>query len=214
MLNFESLAKKFLSITQAMKISSNAQCLYFQILNFYNSKFWPDKPLEIDNMTIHNVTGLSRKQILFARTELQRIGILYYEKGVGSHSGKYGLIDISNAKIPSIIELENLEDVKIDNLASLGNEVDKLVGDNKIWGHYILRVLQKSIQNNVSGIYANYYTTTQIFLKASDTMKLDTLYKIIMHVKLKPDIQNKEAYILTIVANEVRQMQKNRQVVA
>ena len=210
MMNFEIMAKKFLSITSAMKISSSAQCLYFQLLNFFDKKFWPEAPLEIDNMTIHNNTGLSRQQIKNSRDELQKLGLIFYEKGSGSRSGKYTMIDIQNAQLQSIIDISNINEVKIDNLAALSNEVDKLAGDYRVWGQYILRILQKAIEKNTSGIYNNFYATSQLFLKASDTLKWDTLQKIMSHLRYKPDIQNREAYILTIIANEVKALQKNQ----
>ena len=209
MLDFTRMAQRFLSITNAQKISSNAQCLYFQLLNSLNSHFG-ESTFELDNITLTHRTGLSRQQITNARNELQKYGLIYYEKGSGSRAGKYTLIDIQNARLDSIIELSNINEPEIDSLTALNEEVDKLVGDNRVWGQYILRTLHNSIQNNTAGIYNNYYATSQLFLKATNTIKFETLQKIIMHLRYKPDIQNREAYILTIIANEVKQLQKQK----
>lgn len=212
-MDFTKLAQKFLSLTGALEISANAQCLYFQLLYTFYSKFG-SATFELDNMTLASRTKLSRQQIRNARLELQNYGFIYYENGSGSRAGKYTVIDIENLKNNSIIDLSKLNDVKIDNLAALSREVDNLSGDWRIWGQYIIKVLRDSIQNNKSGVYANYYATSQLFLKASDAIKFDTLQKIITYMQYKPDIQNREAYILTIIANEVKQMQREQKLSA
>ena len=68
----------------------------------------------------------------------------------------------------------------------------------------------KTIENNKPGIYNNFYATTQLFLQASNTLQFDILHRIIIHVDLNPDIRNKDAYILTIIANETKKLQRNQ----
>lgn len=203
-MNFNNTARKFLSLTNVVEISSDAQCMYFQILNIYNSKYWPEEPIEIENGLMHKRTGLSRHQILDARNELQSLGLIYYQKGSGSRGGKYTLINIENAKLDSIVELTKVNEVKIDNLAELKKQLDNMPGDFKVYGYQVLSVLNHAIENNASGVYGNYYTTSQMFLKSSDTLKLEVIEKCIKCLKYKADIQNPESYILSIIANEVK----------
>lgn len=203
MINFETLATKFLTITEQVKISSNAQCLYFQLLKFFRNNFWL-KTLEIDNMRIHHATGLSRKQILFARNELEKLTFIKYNKGSGSKSGTYELIDTTNAKIDSIIAISKLPEAKIDNLRHLSEQVDNLYGESRFWGQYILQVLSNATNAN-SGVYNNFYATTQTFLKAQQTIQIDTIYKLIEIMQNKPDLKDRDAYILTVVANTIKQ---------
>lgn len=204
MMNFETLAKKFLQLSTLKKISSNAQCLYFQLLNFFQCHFWQKEPLEVDNMQIHYVTNLSRQQISNARNELEQLGLIKYIKASGSRAGKYELIDISSANLKSIIAVSNLSEAKIDNLAVLSKQVDDLNGEYRFWGEYILQVLTKSTQQASDGVYNNFYATTQVFLKAQQTVQIETIYKLIEIMKNKPDLINRDAYILTVIANTVK----------
>lgn len=207
MINFETQAQKFLSITSAVKISANAQCLYFQLLNFFNQHFWPSS-LEVDNMTMHQCTGLSRQQLTSARQELRKLCLIDYKNGIGSHAGEYTMIDIANAKIGSIIDISNSNEPKIDNLTALTDAVDNLVGDNRIWGHKIISVLSNAVSKNKAGVYANYYVTAQYFLAAEQTIQFNVIYRLIEIMKNKPDIQDRESYILTVIANTVKQKLK------
>lgn len=204
MIEFETQAKKFLTITSATKISSNAQCLYFQLLHNFNQNFFPTT-LKLDNMTIHNKTGLSRQQITNARNELKSLTLIDYEAGRGSASGTYTLIDLSNNKINAVIENCDKTEAQIDNLTGLSETLDKLVGENKIYAKLILQTLNDAIKGNKAGVYNNYYSTAQLFLKAKNELKLDIIYRLITVLKNKPDIQNREAYILASLTNYVKQ---------
>lgn len=207
MLDFQTQAQKFLSITNAIRISSNAQCLYFQLLNFFNQHFWPSS-LEIDNMTIYQNTRLSRQQLTNARQELQKLALIKYTNGIGSRAGEYTLIDISKAKLGSVLDISNINDVKIDNITALREQIDCLVGDNLIWGEKILSVLSNAVSNNKSGVYANYYASAQLFLKAEQTIQTNVIYRLIEIMKHKPDIQDRESYILTTITNCVKKQMK------
>lgn len=203
MIKFEEQARKFLSITGAVQISANAQCLYFQLLNFFNSKGFPNE-MQIDNMTIHSKTRLSRQQLTTARHELQKLSLIDYMPGSGSASGKYVLSDIQNAKIDSVMEICKKTDGEIDNLTALNKQVEDLTGDYKLWAKYILKVINDAISKNKHGVYQNYYATTLAFVRAKNTLQFDTLMNITKQLIWKPDIKNRDAYILTCISNEVK----------
>lgn len=202
MINYEHQINKFLSITQAVKITANAQCLYFQLLNFFRLKFFPES-LNIDNISMHNVTRLSRQQMTNARHELQNLALIKYENGLGSASGKYTLIDLTNAKLGSILEISNQKE-KPQDLADLKATIECLDGENFIWANYILEAINKAISQNKNGVYNNYYATSQTFLQAENNLKFSTINKLITVLKNKPNIADKEAYILTVIANSVK----------
>lgn len=206
MIDFEQQTRKFLSITQKVKISANAQCLYFQLLYQFRIKFFP-KELSLDNMSIHNSTNLSRQQITNARQELQKLALIKYKNGSGSASGKYTMIDITNAKVDSIVEISR-QTAPYDALKQLQDELGSLTGEYYVWANYILKVLDNAIKENLEGVYSNYYTTSQTFLQAENNLKIDTVTKLITVLKNKPDIQNKEAYILTTIANTIKQQKQ------
>ena len=201
-MEFDSQIRKFLQLTYALPISANAQCLYIQLLHAFRMHLFPDE-LKIDNMTLHNTTRLSRHQLIDARVELQKISLLCYTPGSGSASGTYKLIDLSNAKIDAIIQISKNNGDEIADLAGLKEQVDKLQGDYKIWGNFVLQTLNKAIKRNSKGVFNNYYVTTQKFLQAQNALQYDTIFKLIQHLKFREDISNKEAYVLATVANSI-----------
>ncbi|MGN1221921.1 MAG: hypothetical protein ACI4TT_01645 [Christensenellales bacterium] len=203
-MEFDSQIRKFLLITKVKSISAHAQCLYLQLLDAFKSNLFPTE-LKLDNMAIHRLTHLSRQQIRNARNELQNLSLLNYTNGRGSASGSYQLIDISNANINSIIDISCDNDGKITNLNNIQKEINKLENPWKFWGLYTLDVLKKAIKSNAKGIYNNYYATTQTFLKARNDFQIELIHKIVKQLEYRNDIINKEAYILAVIANEVKQ---------
>lgn len=206
MIDFTKQLQKFLMLTETVRVSSNAQCLYMQILNLFHNKFYPTE-LQIDNIRLHNLTRLSRHQIIDARNELQALSLIKYTNGSGSASGKYVLIDIANLKLNSIIQTSS-KTAKTSTVSDLIKSIDTLPTESKIWANYVLQTLNKAISNNQSGVYNNFYTTSQMFLNAENTLKYNTLNKLIILLRNKPDIENKESYILTVIANAVKQQKQ------
>lgn len=207
MITFENQMRKFLQITAKVKVTSKAQSLYIQLLEFFREKFFP-KQIRINNGALQNRTNLSRHQLIDARQELKDLALVDYTAGAGSQSGNYILIDLCNAKLSSIVAVSQKTDATSATLSDLKEIVNDLVDDYKIWGDYILETLNKAISNNTAGIYSNYYTTSQVFLKAKLKFKTSILYKLIYTLKNKPDIQDKQSYILASVANYVREQKQ------
>ena len=202
MIDFATQARTFLELTTRLKISANAQCLYFQLLNSFMFKTWTNS-LKISNIDLHNLTHLSRQQLTNARHELQRLSLIDYKNGAGSGSGEYTLIDLKNAKFDKILENSQKSDAQIADLTALRKSFDNFPEENKIWANFVVTTLEKAIAENRSGIYDNTYVNAQIFLKAKNELQLKTIWKIVTTLKCKPDIIDKESYVLAILANEV-----------
>ena len=206
-INYELQLKKFWQVTNTVKLSSNAQCLYFQLLNLFNNNFWC-KELKIPNQQLYSLANLSRDGLIRAREELQKYSLIKYKQGLGSASGEYIMIDITHLNelsiIPNYIFNENL--AKIDNLERISKEYrGKLNGTTLIYFDLIIKTLQKAISNNQQGKYGNFYTTTQMFLNCEYTVTFDLINKLISVLSCKEvTIHDKEAYILTTIANEMR----------
>ena len=166
-MEFDSQIRKFLLITKVKAVSAHAQCLYLQLLDAFKAHLYPVE-LKLDNAVMHRLTHLSRQQLTNARTELQKLSLLYYTPGRGSASGSYQLIDITNANINSMIDISCDNDTEITNLKEIQNEVEKMQSSWRFWGLYTLDVLKKAIKSNTKGVYNNYYATTQTFLKAQN----------------------------------------------
>ena len=211
-INYELQLKKFWQITNTIKLSSNAQCLYFQLLNLFNNNFWC-KELKINNLELQRLSGLSRHQITNARIELQKYSLVKFTNGTGSAPCTYSMIDITNLNklsiIPNYLFNENL--AKIDNLERISKEHrENLNGTTLIYFDLIIKTLQKAITDNKQGKYGNFYTTTQMFLNCEYTVTFDLINKLISVLSCKEfTIHDKEAYILTTIANEMRKRFKN-----
>ena len=211
-INYELQLKKFWQVTNTVKLSSNAQCLYFQLLNLFNNNFWC-KELKINNLELQRLSGLSRHQITNARIELQKYSLVKFTNGTGSAPCTYSMIDITNLNklsiIPNYLFNENL--AKIDNLERISKEYrGKLNGTTLIYFDLIIKTLQKAITDNKQGKYGNFYTTTQMFLNCEYTVTFDLINKLISVLSCKEvTIHDKEAYILTTIANEMRKRFKN-----
>lgn len=199
-MEFDSQIRKFLQLTDMLQISSHAQCLYIQLLQKFRENIFPDT-LKIDNMTIMQVTRLSRRQLIDARTELQGLSLIDYTSGSGSASGTYTMIDISKDKIKNIAQISYYNGSVIANLSDLKEKIKYLKGDFKTWGLYILNVIDKTIKQNVKGVFSNYYVSTQKFLQIKNELQYDTIFKLISQLKYRDDINNKESYILATLAN-------------
>lgn len=206
-INYELQLKKFWKVTNAVKLSSNAQCLYFQLLNLFNNNFWCHE-LKISNLDLQKLSNLSRHQITDARIELQKYSLIKFTNGTGSAPCTYTMIDITELNELSIIPNYQFDEnnAKIDNLERISKEhKENLTGTTLIYFNLILKTLKKAITDNKSGKYGNFFATTQMFLNCDYTLTFDTINKLISVLSCKNNvIHNKEAYILTTIANEMK----------
>lgn len=211
MIYYSIQLRKFNKITQFVKISSNAQTLYFHILSNFDSRFYPEV-LKIDNESLYKSTGLSREQLRRARYELQKLALIDYSKGSGSSSGIYIIFDLQQKDLSEICKdclylEENASDKpKIGDLNKFAKQFDNLVGENKIYADLIIHTLKKALTKQQTGIFSGSYTTAQTFITAKNELTLETMYKLITTLTHKPNIQNKEAYILATLKNEAKRV--------
>lgn len=72
-------------------LSSNAQCLYFYLLNKNNELGWI-KEFTVANSIVSGYTSLSRQALDRARNELKTKGYINYKKGYSNRAGKYLIV--------------------------------------------------------------------------------------------------------------------------
>ena len=72
-------------------LSSNAQALYFYLLNKDNELGWI-KEFTVANSIVMGYTSLSRQALDRARNELKSKGYIDYKKGTGNQAGKYLIV--------------------------------------------------------------------------------------------------------------------------
>lgn len=213
MIDYEQQIIKFVKITSVVKISCHAQTLYLHLLTEFRHKFFP-KELKVDNKLLYSATGLSRKQLCCARVELQQLNLLYYNKGAGSSSGTYIIIDLSQNRIQDICadikDIKIPKEPKIANLTDFSKQFDNLPEEDRFYGQFVCNVLYKALQKQQTGVFANSYATAQTFLTASNELTLPVVYKLIITLKNKPDIQDKTAYTLAVLANFAQAYRKKQ----
>lgn len=131
MIDYENQLRKFFKITKAVHISPQAQTLYFQLISYFDSKFWPQS-LKLDNITIYHSTELSRQALARARKELQKLALISYTPGTGSASGEYVVFDLSQKSVKDLITdekfLYNQPDAEIANLSQFYDEFEYFRG--------------------------------------------------------------------------------------
>lgn len=91
-LNYIKQINQFYKVLPNNPLSSNAQCLYFFLLNKDNELGWI-KEFTIANLIICGFTSLSRQALDRARNELVTKGYIKYRKGVSNQAGKYLIVD-------------------------------------------------------------------------------------------------------------------------
>ena len=91
-MNYIKQMNQFYKVLSNNPLSSNAQCLYFFLLNKDNELGWI-KEFTIANLIICGFTSLSRQALDRARNELVTKGYIKYRKGVSNQAGKYLIVD-------------------------------------------------------------------------------------------------------------------------
>ncbi len=73
-------------------LSSNAQCLYFYLINKNNELSWK-KEFTVANSIVMGYTSLNISSLQRARNELKQKGYIDYKKGISNQAGQYSIID-------------------------------------------------------------------------------------------------------------------------
>lgn len=90
-MNYIKQVNTFYKLLPNNPLSSNAQCLYFYLLNKNNELGWI-KEFTVSNMIICGFTSLSRQALDRARNELKLKGYIDYKKGTSNQAGKYLIV--------------------------------------------------------------------------------------------------------------------------
>lgn len=212
MIDYQLQLRRFFKVVKSAKISSQAQTLYYNLLSFFDEVCYPTN-LKIDNQSLYKSTRLSHEQLRLARLELQKLALINYTPGSGSASGSYTIFDLQQIELKQLCadcrELENSalpQTLSIDQFAS---KFDYLNEENKLYLHLICDTLKKALSGQQSGIFAGSYETARTFIIAKNELVQETIHKLIITLRSKPNITNKEAYILTVLQNEAKNIRIN-----
>ncbi len=213
MLNYELQLTKFAKIAAIAELSSDVQTLYFQLMSQFKYRYFPDS-LKLDNITLHNCTQLPFERLRRARAKLQKLELISYTSGGGSAPGEYIIFDLSKKEYKNLVtdvkRLNLLPDVKIASKIDILKSFEQFPKENKFYAEFIYRVLEKALKNQQTGIYANEYMTAIDFLKASTELTIPFIFKLTETFKYKPDIENKEAYVLACLTNFTKELRRKR----
>ena len=208
-IEYDVQLKKFHRITQVVDISPQAIALYFQLINCFYNKGMPLR-LKIDNNQLYHLTKLSRQALHLARIELVKLTLIDYTPGSGSASGEYMLLDLSEKRLEEInkdLKFWQLSDAKIANVNNILKEFEYRPKEYQFYAQYVIKILQDAIKNKQTGIFNNSYETAQTFLAARNNITVPIISRVITSLMHKPDIQNKPAYVLTVIADQLRKHQ-------
>ena len=96
-MNYIKQINAFFELTIANPLSSNAQCLYFNLLNINNKCNWVEE-FTTANSTLMTFTSLNKQTLYRARNELIQRKFIEFKKGINQNqSGKYKIISFVTA---------------------------------------------------------------------------------------------------------------------
>lgn len=214
MIDYALQLRKFSKVVKSVKISSSAQTLYFNLMSFFDERCFPTT-LKIDNATLYRSTRLSHEQLRKARLELQKLALIDYSQGKGSSSGSYIMFNLELVNLKDLCadcrELELLSEPKTLDIAQFAKKFDYLSDRDQVYLNLICETLKKALLDQQSGIFAGTYETARAFITAKNELVQDTIHKLIFTLRNKADINNKQAYILTVLKNEAKTIrEKNK----
>ena len=150
-MNYIKQMNQFYKVLSNNPLSSNAQCLYFFLLNKDNELGWI-KEFTIANLIICGFTSLSRQALDRARNELVTKGYIKYRKGVSNQAGKY-----------LIVSFDTQDDTQDDTQGDTqsGHKVSTLNKLNKTK----LEIKEKNIKKEKYGSLENVALTAEEYEK-------------------------------------------------
>ncbi len=92
-MNYIKQVNTFYKLLSNNPLSSNAQCLYFFLLNKNNELGWI-KEFTTANSIVMGFTNLNITALQRARNELKQKGYIDYKKGTGNNAGIYRIIEL------------------------------------------------------------------------------------------------------------------------
>lgn len=105
-MNYIKQLNTFFELKLTNPLSSNAQCLYINLLNINNKCNW-NKEFTVANSTLMGFTELSRQALNRARNELVQKGYIIYKNGKGNNAGKYLIVSFDT-------QIDTQTDTQID----------------------------------------------------------------------------------------------------
>ena len=92
-MNYIKQVNTFYKLLSNNPLSSNAQCLYFFLLNKNNELGWI-KEFTTANSIVMGFTNLNITALQRARNELKQKGYIDYKKGIGNNAGTYRILEL------------------------------------------------------------------------------------------------------------------------
>lgn len=90
-MNYIKQLNQFHDIKTLNPLSSNAQCLYLNLLHINNKCNWITE-FVVSNTMLIALTGIDRRTLDRTRNELIQKGYIEYKKGIGNQAGKYLIV--------------------------------------------------------------------------------------------------------------------------
>ena len=128
-MNYLKQMNAFYKLLPNNPLSSNAQCLYFYLLNKNNELNWI-KEFTVANMIVCGYTNLSRQALDRARNELKQKGYIDYQKGFSNQAGKYLIVSFDTQNDTQDNTQNDTQDDIQDDTQS-GHRVSTLYKQNK-----------------------------------------------------------------------------------
>lgn len=128
-MNYIKQVNAFYKLLPNNPLSSNAQCLYFYLLNKNNELGWI-KEFTVSNMIVCGFTSLSRQALDRARNELKIKGYIDYKKGFSNQAGKYLIVCFDTQNDIQSETQDNTQN-KIQDNTQGGHKVCTLTKQNK-----------------------------------------------------------------------------------
>lgn len=94
-MNYLKQVTKFYELLPSNPLSSNAQCLYFYLLNLNNKLGWK-KTFTVANSIVSGYTNLDVSALQRARNALVQKGYIKYEKGKSNIAGTYEIVEFES----------------------------------------------------------------------------------------------------------------------
>lgn len=142
-------------------LSTNAQCLYVNLLSINNKLSWADS-FTVSNLVISNLTSMNVKAIERARNELKQKGYITYAKGTGSQAGRYSIIELTTQNVQQNVGDENLS----DKTSTQNDLLDKIDTQNDLCSQNVQQSVQQNVQqmSNKMSILNKQETINSVYL--------------------------------------------------
>ena len=134
-MNYIKQLNSFYQLLPSNPINSNAQSLYFFLLNYNNGLGWI-KEFTVANSIVMGYTELNISALQRARNALVQKGYIKYQKGIGNNAGRYTIVEFEQQseqqnEQQSEQQTDNKVNNRTNNTTNTLNKLNKTKLNNK-----------------------------------------------------------------------------------